>query len=319
MVTPTRMVILVRKGSHNAAAPARRIDLPTLGIVLAVYTGFFCLTFCFHDLPPWIAAPLLSLLLAWYGSLQHETIHDHPTPSRRFNSLIASPPLALWIPYAIYRHTHLWHHRSRGRHLTHPTLDPESFYLAPGALSRAGALRRAVRWANCTLSGRMILGPALALLAFWSAELRRLRAGERFRVIVWSRHLIGIAAVLTWTVGVCHIPLLVYAFFVVYPSISIGQLRSFAEHRADELLHRRTAVVEANPLLALIFLNNNLHIAHHAHPKLSWYRLPRAWAQMRGSLLGSALIYQGGYRDIVRQYLFWPVITAEHPAPAADE
>ena len=312
------MVFQVRRGSHSAAAPERRVDLPTLGIVLAVYSGFFSLTYCFYDLPAWIAAPLLSLLLAWYGSLQHETIHDHPTRSRRFNSLIASPPLALWIPYAVYRHTHLWHHRSRGRHLTHPTLDPESFYLPPGALSDAGVLRRAVYWANCTLSGRMVLGPALALLAFWDGELRKLRAGERFRLIVWSRHVIGVAAVLAWTVGVCRIPFLVYVGFVVYPSISIGQLRSFAEHRADEKPDRRTAVVEANPLLALIFLNNNLHIAHHAYPKLSWYRLPRAWAQMRGSMSGGAPIYQG-YRQVVRQYLFSPVITAEHPAPAGEE
>ena len=53
-----------------------------------------------------LSAPLLSVLLTWYGSLQHETIHGHPTPFRRFNGMLGSLPLSLWIPYTVYRETH---------------------------------------------------------------------------------------------------------------------------------------------------------------------------------------------------------------------
>jgi fatty acid desaturase len=101
---------------------------------------------------------------------------------------------------------------------------------------------------------------------------------------------------------------------VVYPSISLSQLRSFAEHRADAQAQLRTATVEANPLWALIFLNNNLHIAHHAHPKLPWHELPRAWRGMRASAIASGRVFRGGYGEILARYLFRPVISVEHPA-----
>ncbi len=137
--------------------------------------------------------------------------------------------------------------------------------------------------------------------------------GTRRRIAIWGRHVVAVAAVLVWTVGVCRIPFLVYAAFVVYPSISLGQLRSFAEHRADAESHLRTATVEAGPIWALIFLNNNLHIAHHAHPELPWYKLPRAWRHMRGSAIASGLVFPGGYGQVFREYLFRPVISVEHP------
>src|SRR5579871_6417391 len=89
----------------------RRVEWPTLGVALAVLGGFFVLTAAFSKLPLLVAAPLLSFVLAWYSSLQHETIHGHPTPSRRFNAMLGSLPLALWIPYTVYRDTHLRHHR----------------------------------------------------------------------------------------------------------------------------------------------------------------------------------------------------------------
>jgi fatty acid desaturase len=95
--------------------------------------------------------------------------------------------------------------------------------------------------------------------------------------------------------------------------MSLGLLRSFAEHRADAHSQLRTTAVEANALWALIFMNNNLHIAHHAHPKLSWYELPRAWRHMRGSAIASGLVFRGGYAQVIRQYLFRPVISVEHP------
>jgi len=49
----------------------RRLELPTLGVALAVHGGFLLLTAFFKDLPILLSAPLGSLLLAWYFSLQH--------------------------------------------------------------------------------------------------------------------------------------------------------------------------------------------------------------------------------------------------------
>jgi fatty acid desaturase len=284
-----------------------------LGVALAVSGGFVLSTWYFQHMPLLIAAPLVALLLTWYGSLQHETIHGHPTASRRLNTMLASLPLSLWLPYGSYRATHLQHHRHGGRHLTDVSRDPESFYVRSGGFSRAGPLGRAVRSANCTLAGRLILGPAIATAKFWASEVRLVWSCDRRRMVIWTRHALAVSLVLLWTIEVCRIPFWVYALLIVYPSISMGQLRSFVEHRADAERHRRTFAVEGSPLWALIFLNNNLHIAHHAHPKLPWYELPRVWREMRGSAIGSELVFQGGYRQVFREYLFRPVISVEHP------
>jgi fatty acid desaturase len=282
-------------------------------VALVVYSAYLVLTWYFRDLPIWISAPLLAVCLAWYGSFQHERIHHHPTPSRRVNSALGGLPLSLWIPYRLYRATHLQHHRHGGRHLTEVSRDPETFFLKPGSLARSRSIQRALFLANCTLTGRVLLGPAITLLRFWAIEVRKVLAGNRRCRIIWARHAAMAAIVLLWTAGVCHIPVLIYAVCIIYPSISLSHLRSFAEHRADPEPALRTTAVEAHPIWALIFLNNNLHIAHHAHPNLPWYQLPKAWRQMRSSALSAGSVFYQGYRQVAGDYLFRPVISAEHP------
>jgi fatty acid desaturase len=298
--------------SNDLSRKRRHLDLRTLGVAILVHGGSVLWTIYFTRMPLWLAAPLGSILLAWYGSLQHETIHGHPTSSRRINTLIGILPLSLWIPFAIYRETHIRHHRHSGRRLTEVGHDPESFYLPPGHLASVGPVRRALLKANCTLAGRLVLGPAIASATFWASEARKVRTDRRRRLI-WCRHALGVAAVLAWIVSVCDVSFIVYALLVVYPSISLSHVRSFAEHRADDHSPLRTNVVEANPFWALIFLNNNLHVAHHAHPHVPWYELPRVWRRMRSVTPGAGRVFNGGYREVFREYLFRPFITAEHP------
>ena len=290
----------------------RRLDLPTLGVAIAILTAFLLWSLAFTRLPLWIAAPIGSLLLAWYGSLQHETIHGHPTPSKRINALIGGAPLSLWIPYAIYRETHIRHHRHSGRRLTEVGHDPESFYLAPDDVAKASGLRRLLLQANCTLAGRLSIGPLLAITTFWVGSARQLRSSPKHRLI-WLRHVIAVASVVAWTRGICHIPLIDYLLLVVYPSAAITNLRSFAEHRANDDSPARTNVVEAGGFWSLLFLNNNLHVAHHAHPHIPWYELPAVWRGMRESSPGAGLIFTRGYLEVCRQYLFRRFITPEHP------
>jgi fatty acid desaturase len=72
--------------------------------------------------------------------------------------------------------------------------------------------------------------------------------------------------------------------------------------------------VEAHPLWALLFLNDNLHIAHHARRTLPWYDLPRLWRQLRPAAASRpGLLFSGGYGEVVRRHLFRPADTAEHP------
>jgi fatty acid desaturase len=290
----------------------QRLEWPTLSVALIIYAGLFLLTFFFTDLPRLLSVPLLSVLVAWYGSLQHETIHGHPTPFRRFNGMLGALPLSLWIPYTVYRETHLRHHRHGGRRLTQVAYDPESFYLPTEELSRVGQLRRWIYRANCTLAGRLAIGPVLAVTAFWAGEFRRVRLGDRRRIRIWARHAVGVGFVLSWVVGVCHIPLWVFAALIVYPSVSLNHLRSFAEHVADADPRLRTRVVEAHPFWALLFLNNNLHIAHHAKPKLPWFQLPHFWRQMRSPAHERGLVFDGGYREVMQKHFFRPYISFDY-------
>jgi fatty acid desaturase len=302
-----------RRLQRDPTARADTIELPTLAVALTIYGVFFGFTWFYADLPLWLVALGMSVVLAWYGSLQHETIHDHPTPWRALNATLACAPLSLWLPYAIYRDLHLRHHRYGGRYLTVPVVDPESFYLAPTRAAGLGNLLRALHAANTTLAGRLLVGPALSIGAFWAAEIRRIRAGDARRAVIWARHLAGIAFVLGWVVGICHIPWWAYVGLMVYPGVGISLLRSFAEHRAHHDPRMRTVVVETNRFWGLLFLNNNLHIVHHAQASVPWYELPRLWRGMRAHYAGTPLVHEGGYAAIAAAHCFKPILTLEHP------
>src|SRR5689334_19318169 len=92
------LVPLTRRHTERTTAA---VQWPTLAVAAAIHGGFVVLTLCFNRLPLFVAAPIGALLLAWYGSFQHETIHGHPTRFKRFNRLLGSLPLSVWIPYAV--------------------------------------------------------------------------------------------------------------------------------------------------------------------------------------------------------------------------
>jgi fatty acid desaturase len=230
------------------------------------------------------------------------------------NALLGWPPLALWISYAGYRQTHLLHHRFGGRHLTDPVRDPESYFVSAGSFAGMGRLRRALLAFRCTLVGRLVVGPAITIPMYWAHELHALRRGTAGAWLRLLEHAVGVAVVLTWTVGICGIPFWVYVLCFVYPSVSLGQLRSFAEHRYDDQPERRTVVVETNAFFALLFLNNNLHVVHHDEPTIAWYRLPEVWRNRYATLREPPMVYPGGYAQILGRYAFQPIIPVAHPS-----
>jgi len=293
-------------GQSAAALSQSRFEAPTWAVIVAVYGGWGLLTWFHAALPIWVLIPAGAMLIAWHGSLQHETIHGHPTRRRWLNTAIGWPPLGLWLPYALYRESHLLHHNNR--HLTEPGADPESFYLTPEDWSRLGPARRSLCRANQTLLGRLTIGPGIVICGFLAGEARRLWGGDARHLAIWIRHGVGAAAVLLWLVVVCDLPIWLYLAGFCYPGLSLTLLRSFAEHRAAPDPSDRTAVVHSGPLFGLLFLNNNLHVAHHARPALGWYRLPAFNRQIDGdqqAARGAGLFT--GYGALARLYLLRPV------------
>jgi fatty acid desaturase len=286
----------------------RRIEGATLLVAAAIYGGWIALTLSAAWLPPPVVAALGGWLLAWHGSLQHETIHGHPTPWRRINALLGFPPLNLWLPYARYRQLHLAHHATD--RLTSPSADPESRYLG----ADDGALRRAAAQATSTLLGRLAVGPALEIAGFLASEAQAAARGEPGVRRSWATHLAAAAVISLWLVRICGVSLGQYLLLFVYPGAALSLLRSFAEHRADRDPERRIAIVEKAPVLGLLFLNNNLHAVHHAFPAASWRRLPGLYARHRTELLqtNGGLVY-GGYAEVVARFLVKPHDVLVHP------
>ena len=100
----------------------------------------------------------------------------------------------------------------------------------------------------------------------------------------------------------------------VYPGLSLAMVRSFAEHRAALEPNERTAIVERAPILGLLFLYNNLHVAHHLRGRLPWYRLPAFYRLNRTALIthNGGLVYRS-YFEVARRYLLTPHDRAVHP------
>lgn len=279
----------------------RNAEWKTWVLSAVIYAGWGAVTYCRNVLPNPMLVALGGWFVAWHGSLQHETIHGHPTRSTRINALIGGWPLALWLPYGVYRRTHVNHHRSP--HPTHPDHDPESRYV----LSDHGWRFRVARW-EATLAGRLTLGPVLQVIRFAIEEVCRARTRPAACARDWGWHAAGLIAIIAW-LRFASFPVVHYALLCVLPGIALGLLRSFAEHRADSLGPSRAATVRSRGPLALLFLNNNLHAAHHAQPELPWYALPAAERTRHARPEPS----YAGYRTVLRRHLFAPNDRIQHP------
>jgi fatty acid desaturase len=292
------------------------VEWPTVALAALIYGLWFGATYFWRALPLPALAALGGVTVAWHMSLQHEIIHNHPTQWRRFNRALGTWPLSLWLPFEIYRITHLQHHNDN--RLTDPLEDPESYYFTPAQWRLLGPLGRGLVRMQSTLLGRLVLGPALAMARLWAAEVRRIARGDFRRGTAAVRHLIVVVLVVGWVVGVCHMPLTLYFWAFCYTGTSLALIRSYAEHRAETQVERRTAIVESSWLLGPLFLFNNLHVVHHLRPNLPWWRLPRWYRLNRDAVIAhnGGLVYRS-YFEVARRYLLRPHHVPVHPAAEA--
>lgn len=289
------------------------VEWPTLAVAAAIYIGYGALTLYYHSLPWWLVLPAGGFLLAWHGSLQHEVVHGHPTHWRWFNRALVFPSLWLWMPLEVYVETHLRHHYDES--ITDPLEDPESYYLSKQDWARAGPLRRALLRFHNTSIGRLLIGPIVAVWRLMVMETKAVLNGDFHHLKAWLLHGLGCVPVLIWVSVVCEIPLLAYLLLFIYPGISFTLLRSFAEHRARLDVGERAAIVESGPLMALLYLNNNLHYVHHQAPHVAWYQLPARWRAQRDAVLtANGGYHYSGYGEVIRRYAFtgrepvaWPI------------
>jgi fatty acid desaturase len=289
------------------------VDWPTLVLAGGIYGAFALLTWFYAGLPWWLVLPLGAAIVCLQSSLQHEATHGYPTRWSWLNTLIAAPSLYLWLPYGLYRRSHLKHHADE--HLTDPTRDPESHYLTPEAWLALSPIHRALREVMMSLAGRMIVGPWYEAARSFADLARAVRTGDRSALSHWALHALVLAGLLWWIVGVCGIPLWAYVLLFAWPGAALMQLRGYAEHRAAPDVPARTATIEAGPLLGFLFLHNNLHALHHAEPTLAWHRRRTRYRAVRTDLLRSSRYHLiAGYTQLARNYLFEAKEPLLHPS-----
>lgn len=291
-------------------AEAPIVEWPTLFVLVATYAVWALGTTVAFSLSPLLGIVLTGLAIAQFSSLQHEILHGHPFPSRRVNEALAFPALNLTIPFGRFRDTHLAHHHDPV--LTDPYDDPESNYLDPVVWAQLPGWLKLLYRFNNTLFGRVVVGSILGNLRWLITEWGGLRRGDPGVRRDWVLHLGGLALVVVWlwAAAMAWWAYLLAAWF----GHALLKIRTFLEHRAHEAARARTVIVEDRGPLALLFLNNNLHVVHHMHPNVPWYRLPALYAANRDHYLrrNDGYIYRS-YLEIFRVHLFRAKDPVPHP------
>jgi fatty acid desaturase len=256
--------------------------------------------------------------IAQFSSLQHEVLHGHPFRSQAVNEALVFPGLTLFVPYVRFRDLHLAHHHDPK--LTDPYDDPESNYQDPAVWARMPGALKAILRLNNTLLGRVLIGPAIGTVSLVHSDLRAAGAGDRTVTQAWVLHGLGVALVLAWLLVVGSMPLWAYVV-AAYAAFGVLKIRTFLEHRAHEAARARTVIIEDRGPLALLFLNNNLHVVHHMHPSVPWYRLPETYRANREHYLrrNEGYLYRS-YAEIIGRYLLRAKDPVPHPLwPEAPE
>lgn len=255
-----------------ASVPTRRLiadwDWPTLALMVAV-VFVWGLALLLPQVWGVLAFVLLVLALTLHSSLSHEFLHGHP-----FGNAGAETAMGLWqpgifVPYLRFKQTHLAHHRDAN--LTDPYDDPESNYLDPVVWDGLSPWMQGLLAVNNTLAGRIVLGPLIGMVAFVRSDIVDAWAGGRVIVRDWLAHIPGVALTL-WAVSAS--PLSIWTYLLAcYGALSVLRIRTFLEHCAHDRVSGRTVIIEDRGPLGFFFLNNNLHVVHHMHPRVAWYRL----------------------------------------------
>ena len=287
------------------------VEWPTLGLIFVCYLFWYLILSNADQLTLFAAIPLMALVLTFHSSLQHEVSHGHPFRSRALSEALVFPAIGLCVPLHRFRDLHLAHHKET--RLTDPYDDPESFYLDPAVWERLPRWYQRLLRINNTLLGRILLGPAIGQIVFMAADWRMIRAGDRAALMGWLWHIPALSIALWLILTLGTMPLWAYALSA-YFALSVLKIRTFLEHQAHERASGRSVIIEDRGPLGFLFLNNNLHALHHAHPKLPWYQYWQVYRAKRDHLLwrNRGYFYRS-YWEVAKRHLFKAKEPVPHP------
>lgn len=286
-------------------------EWPTWALIAAVTISWALITAFADQIGFILSFAMLIPLITLHSSLQHETVHILEPRWPLLARLSVFPAIGLFIPYMRFRDLHLAHHQNEM--LTDPYDDPETYYLEPSEWDQRPQIVKLILVFNNTLLGRLIVGPIVGQIFFMCTDLRKIRENDLSALKAWLWHIPAIGLVIAWLVTVATIPFWLY-FLAAYLGLSVLKIRTFLEHQAHEDMNHRSVIIEKPGIFGLLFLNNNLHHAHHTHPTVPWYRLPALFREQREKFLTANGGYRyGSYIDVFRNYFFRPKEPVPHP------
>ncbi|QYZ68531.1 fatty acid desaturase [Neotabrizicola shimadae] len=292
-----------------------RVEWPTILLLAATYAVWGLGTTVGYSLSPVLGMVLTGVAIAQFSSLQHEVLHGHPFRSAALNEALVFPALSLTVPYGRFRDTHLAHHHDPI--LTDPYDDPESNYLDPKVWGTLARWQQAVLRANNTLLGRVLIGPLVGNFLWLRSEAKLAARGEPGVRRDWLKHLAGFVPLVAW-LWFAAMPWWAY-LLAAWIGHALLKIRTYLEHRAHEAPRARTVIIEDRGPLALLFLNNNLHVVHHMHPAVPWYRLPAIYGANRAHYLRRNDHYHyRSYAEIFRRHLLRAKDPVPHPLMPRD-
>ncbi|WP_419913400.1 fatty acid desaturase [Hoeflea sp.] len=274
----------------------------TAALIAFCYFSWAFLVFGLSAYIPIVAALLVIPVITLHSSLQHECLHGHPFRFAWMNDAIVLPPIGLFIPFLRFKDVHLEHHQNA--RICDPYDDPESWYVEQDFWVRLPRWLKLVFEANNTLFGRMLLGPAIALIRLVISDSRAIMQGDRRVMLAWALHAVLLPPVIFAIVRWSPLPFAVY-FLSAYVGLSLLMVRTYLEHQAEETLRGRSVIIEDRGPFSLLFLNNNLHAVHHAYPAVAWHQLPSLYRRHRARFLAMNKGYFfKSYGEIFRRFAF---------------
>lgn len=255
---------------------------------------------------------LIALALHVFALLLHDGVHHSLLPGRRLNRW-ASVLLGacVLVSASAYQAMHERHHIFLG-----DPRDPDDYHNYTGD--------RRVVWTMHYV--RLLVGSFLYLALIPVMVARRGTHVEKRRVVV-EYALLAALYVVVWHL-VPH-PVLVHAWLLpILPAGIMFNIRSLAAHgitdTSDPLLASRS--IDAHPVVAFLFRNENYHLEHHLFPEIPSYNLKAVHRMVfaRMPRAATARSYIGFLAQFVRQSLWLDespigvVRRAEHDVDVAE-
>lgn len=287
------------------------VEWPTLFVAVGCYLAFGVVTIWVAQISALLAAIALAFVLALHSSLQHEVLHGHPFRKQWLSDALIFPAIGVFVPYIRFRDTHLNHHINPN--LTDPYDDPETNYLCPYLWSGLGQAFRAFLEFNNTLIGRMTVGPLWGMTVFYVKDAEKILRDDWSVIWAYVHHAFGIFVLMIWMTLFSNLG---WGWYMLgaYGALSILRIRTFLEHQAHENFQGRSVIIEDRGLFAFLFLNNNFHYVHHAHPKVPWYRLPALYQSRReGFLVRNKGYKYSSYVEVFRHFFLRTKDPVPHP------